>query len=173
MPGPEVGSEDAFCGVVVLKVHTHVKSFRRPCDTHCPGRWNQGPWERLLRPPQFLCLPFSPRAGLRVGVPSPSQWFPFFLPPASPPQALPPWASSHASSWPRRRPGFPPRDLSPPAVPGSTRGSESVSETRAPALLRNGVDDPARSGLGHARELAGSMARRRVAGRQAEERERC
>ena len=33
--------------------------------------------------PSFSACPFPPRAGLPVGVPSPSQWFPFFFFPSS------------------------------------------------------------------------------------------
>lgn len=116
-----------------------------------------------------------PTRGPPGRVPSPSQCFPFFF---FPPSFLSTSGAPALGQLPRRIPapspaGLPSRDLSPPAVPGSTRGSESLSETRAPALLRSGVDDPARSGLGHARDLAGSTARRSIAGRQAEEREKC
>lgn len=81
-----------------------------------------------------------------------SPWFPFFisfLPLVPSFLPLSPWAISHAAS----RARLSPISLSHPAVPSSTRGSEYLPETRAPALLRSGVECPARSCLWHAKPV--------------------
>ena len=69
-----------------------------------------------LPPPSSLLL-WVHDAGLRTNSPrSPasSSCCPQGLPPSSPPQALPPWASSHAASRTPLWPGFPPGICLPP-----------------------------------------------------------
>ena len=51
--------------------------------------------------------------------------------------------------------------------------AKSPEECYAYRIVKELIPEIARSGLGHARDLAGSTARRRIAGRQAEEREKC
>lgn len=187
MPDPELGTGGAFCGVPVLKGHTHLEGSLTRCEKLCPPggikcqeSTSRG---RPISLPSFLL----PRPGLLHRLPSslsPVPVFLLFLPLASPsaaPDFGPLWDHLLYPIRATSLSGFCSWVCLPPEVPGPTWGSGRLSETRAPALRRSGAQcpparasgTPSRLRFSSPREPARGHSPGGVGGVRAGEGERC